>query len=507
MTSLSVLVPAYNEQHLVAASLARLEILEGSPLLARIQVIVVDDCSTDGTPDVLRRFEESERRRGGRIEWTFLRHDRNQGKGRAIQTALARAECEISVIHDADLEYHPRDLLRIVQVFEEERADAVFGSRFAGGERRAVLMYRHQIGNRFLTFLTNVATNLNLTDMETCYKAVRTDLLKSIPIVSNDFRLEPELTIKLAKREARIFEVPISYSGRTYTDGKKIGWVDGFRALWAIFRFTLSDKVYAADAYGSQILGRLARAPRFNAWMADTIKPYCGKRILEIGSGTGNLTKRLVPRDRYVASDINPLYLQTLRTLTSDRPYLTARFTDVTDFGSFPTGEKFDTVVCLNVVEHVDDDLGALRNIRSVLAPGGRAIVLVPQGPWNFGTLDEVLEHRRRYTAAQLRKVAEDAGFELKELLRFNHASSLPWFLNGRILRRRTFGLVQIKSLNVMTPLIRAIDGILPFPALSLIAILEPRREPDGATRPGVVPSRDAEQAPRQRIVETTSRG
>ena len=475
MTSLSVLVPVYNEQHLVATSLARLVVLETSPVLERIQVVVVDDCSRDGTPEVLQRFQEEQRQRGGRIEWVFLRHERNGGKGKAIQTALARADCAITVIHDADLEYHPKDLLRIVQVFEEDRADAVFGSRFAGGERRRVLMYRHELGNRLLTFLTNLATNLNLTDMETCYKAVRTDLLKSIPIVSNDFRLEPELAIKLAKREARLFEVPISYSGRTYQEGKKINWRDGFKALWAILRFALSDRVYAADEYGSHILGRLSRAPRFNAWMADTVKPYCGRRILEIGSGTGNLPRRLVPRDRYVASDVNPLYLQTLQTLTADRPYLTAQYTDVTELASYPRDEKFDTVVCLNVIEHVEDDRGALENIRAMLSEDGRAIVLVPHGPWNLGTLDEVLGHKRRYTPESLRRVAALAGFQVKALLTFNRASSLPWYLNGKILRRRTFGLFQVKMVNWLTPLFRLIDGWLPFPPLSLIAVLEPR--------------------------------
>jgi SAM-dependent methyltransferase len=315
---------------------------------------------------------------------------------------------------------------------------------------------------------------VNLTDMETCYKAVRTSLLKSIPLVSNDFRLEPELTIKLAKREARIFEVPISYSGRTYQEGKKIGWRDGFRALGAMVRFWLSDNVYAADEHGSQILGRLSRAPRFNAWMADVVRPWCGRRVLEIGSGTGNLTRRLVPRDAYVASDVNPLYLQTLRGLTADRPYLDVTLTDVTRGDSFPSVPGgFDTVVCLNVVEHVEDDLGALGNLRRVLAPGGRAIVLVPRGPGLFGTLDEILGHRRRYTEASLRRVALDAGFEVKALLPFNRVGTPAWWLNGRVLRRRHFGLAQIVALNLLTPIFRRVDRALPFPPLSLVAILE----------------------------------
>ncbi len=492
-TSLSVLVPAYNEQHLVASSLARLEVLERSPDLDSVQVIVVDDCSKDATSEVLRAFaaergvawrddgpiengvELKGHGRRGKIEWVFLRHVLNGGKGRAVRSALAEATGAISVIHDADLEYHPRDLLRIVKVFVDEEADAVFGSRFAGGEARRVLLFRHELGNRFLTFVTNLITNLNLTDMETCYKAVRTDLLKSIPIFSNDFRIEPELTIKLAKREARIFEIPISYSGRTYQEGKKISWKDGFRALVAMVRFWFSDRVYVEDAYGSQILSRLARAPRFNAWMAETIRPFCGRRILEIGSGTGNLTRRLVPRDAYVASDVNPLYLQTLRALTTDRPYLDVTLTDVTRGDSFPqVAGGFDTVVCLNVIEHVDDDLGALRNIRRVLAPDGRAIILVPQGPALMGTLDEVLGHKRRYTEATLRQAALASGFEVERMLHFNRIGTPAWWLNGRLLRRRHFGLGQIAALNVLTPLFRLVDRVLPFPALSLVALLRP---------------------------------
>jgi hypothetical protein len=151
-------------------------------------------------------------------------------------------------------------------VFQQEHADAVYGSRFAGGAVRRVLLFRHELGNKFLTFLSNFVTNLNLSDMETCYKAVRAGLLKSIPLVSNDFRIEPELTIKLAKRQARSFEVLISYSGRSYSEGKKINWRDGLRALLAIARFALSDSIYKRDEYGSQILVRLAPHVSMRGW-------------------------------------------------------------------------------------------------------------------------------------------------------------------------------------------------------------------------------------------------
>ena len=371
-TSLSVLVPVYNEQYLVYESLRRLRILETSPHLERIEVIVVDDCSTDSSLQVIDRFKkETERAQESNIRWIFLKHDHNCGKGQAVKTALELATCEICVIHDADLEYHPKDLLRIVEVFVEEQADAVYGSRFAGGESRRILLYRHELGNRLLTFLSNLVTNLNLSDMETCYKAVRTQLLKSIPIESNDFRIEPELTIKLAKRHARIFEVPISYSGRTYDEGKKINWRDGFHALFAIARFAVSDQIYQRDIHGSHILGRLSCAPKFNAWMADTIRGYCRNRLLEIGSGVGNLTCKLIPRPKYVASDINPLYLQTLQALSADRPYLKTAFCDVTDGSSFPSVEEgFDTAICPNHrtcgTPHI-----ALTNLRNAQVGGG----------------------------------------------------------------------------------------------------------------------------------------
>jgi SAM-dependent methyltransferase len=212
--------------------------------------------------------------------------------------------------------------------------------------------------------------------------------------------------------------------------------------------------------------------------MADVIRPFLGTRLLEIGSGTGAMTRRLVPRDLYVASEVDPLHLETLRNLGTDRPYLTARYTDVTDISSYPRVEGgFDSVVCLNVIEHVDDDVGALRNVREALAHGGRAVVLVPSGPWNFGTLDEALGHRRRYTVDGLREVAERAGLAVTEVIPFNRLSSLPWWVNGRLLRRRSAGRFQIGTVDWLTPAARRLDRFLPLPPLSLVAVME--RRPD----------------------------
>ena len=473
MTSLSVLVPVYNEQHLVATSLARLEVLGTSPFLSRVQVIVVDDHSTDATPQVLRDFQSG--LAGSKLEWTFLRQERNGGKGKAIRTALEQATCEITVIHDADLEYHPNDLLRIAKVFEEENADAVFGSRFTGADVRRVLFFRHELGNRLLTFLTNLATDLNVSDMETCYKAVRTDLLKSIPLVSDDFRLEPELTIKLAKRGAKLFEVPIRYSGRTYREGKKIGWRDGVKALTAIARFAVTDDIYRADHLGTDAAARLSGAPRYTAWLADVIRPHVGQRVLEIGSGSGELTQHLVPRARYLATDVNPVHLHALKALEPDRPYLRSAFCDITKAESFPPG-PFDTVICQDVLALVEDDVAALRNARAVLSPGGCAVVVLPWDVRLFGTVDRALGRLRRYGDGSLRQAARQAGFDVKELVPFDRAGAALWWLDGRMLRRRKPSLPEIAALNALTPMLRSIDGMLPLPPLSMVAVLASQR-------------------------------
>jgi glycosyltransferase involved in cell wall biosynthesis len=470
-----VIVPVYNEQFLVQASLSRLRVLGQSPLLQRIKVIVVDDASKDQTPVVIERFRESVQAEQwcGKFEWKFLRHDHNQGKGAALRTGLEYADTDLTVFHDADLEYHPRDLLKMIPLFVEEDADAVFGSRFLAGEFKRILFFRHSLGNTFLTFLCDLVCDLNLSDMETCYKMVRTDLLRSIPLESRDFRIEPELTIKLAKRGAQLFEVPISYSGRTYQEGKKINWKDGLLALLAILRFAISDRIYIADQHGSEVLARLSRAPRFTRWMADAIRPYVGDRVLEIGAGIGNLTVSLIPRDVYWATDVNPTYLRDQRHLRRTRPYLRTGFTDVTRPESFPVDQQFDTVICLNVVEHLQDDVAALRNIRSVLQEDGKVIVLVPQGPGLYGSLDKALGHFRRYTREELRTAAERAGFQVINVFGFNKAGVPAWWLNARLLNRKTFALYQIKMLNLLVPLLRKLEAWLPFPHLSLIAVLK----------------------------------
>jgi glycosyltransferase involved in cell wall biosynthesis len=463
---LSVVMPVYNERYLVHEAVQRVLAVE-SPLISRLDLIVVDDGSTDGTRAILRALAH---RFPDRI--TYIEHERNQGKGAAVRTGVAHARGGVTVIQDADLEYDPRDLPRLMVPFIDKGADAVFGSRFLSGDYRRVLYYRHTLGNRLLTFLSNLLTDLNLTDMETCYKAVRTILLQSIPIRSRDFRLEPELTFKLAKRGARVFEVPISYAGRTYDEGKKIGFRDAVLAVGAMLHWWLIDDIYKPDEYGSNILVDMAGVPNFNRWMADTIRPFVGARVIEIGAGIGNLTRMLAPRDLYTVSDINPQYLRYLRNYAEEKPYLEVRSIDLTAAADFEQlSGSYDTAICLNVLEHVSDEDAALRNLRGVLAPGGRAIILVPQNPRLYTTLDEVLGHQRRYTRAGLREALGRNGFAVEKLFDFNRCTTPAWWFNGRVLKRRHFSKVQLKIVNLMTGMMRRIEPLLPWHGVSLIAV------------------------------------
>ena len=224
---LTVIVPAYNEAATVEIALRRIH-----EVALRLEVIVVNDASTDGTREILDQLV------GKRLVDRVIHHDKNRGKGAAIRSGIAAATGDVVVVQDADLEYDPQDLPALLLPIRSRQADAVYGSRFQGGPHR-VLYFWHYVGNRVLTLLSNMFTNLNLTDLETCYKLVRTELLKQLPLSSNRFGFEVEITARLAQARARIWEIPISYSGRTYAEGKKITWRDGVAALFHILRYNL----------------------------------------------------------------------------------------------------------------------------------------------------------------------------------------------------------------------------------------------------------------------------
>jgi SAM-dependent methyltransferase len=462
---ISILVPVYNEEEFVATLLERVIAAPLPPGFER-EVIVADDGSTDAS---VQEVEAVAEKHPGVI--VLLTTAQNQGKSAALRRAIAEAHGEFCIIQDADLEYSPQEYLKLLGPLVDGRADAVFGSRFMTSGERRVLYFWHALANHLLTGMCNIFADLNLTDMETCYKAFRTPLLQSIPIRSQRFGFEPEITIKLAKRQARIYETPISYSGRTYEEGKKIGLSDAFEALWVIFKTALSNDIYVAK--DKDILDAFSSAPNFNRWMADTIRPYIGKKVLEIGAGMGNLTRQLIAgRKRYVASDIDQEHLKRLRSRMAHRPNLEIVELNVADPHS-PDAflDQMDTVVCLNVMEHIEDDAAVLRNIRSMLQDGGRAVILVPAGQSIFNSLDVELGHFRRYSEDQLRQRMTEAGFDVETVIRFNRASRPGWWFNGTVMKRRTISRLQLKNFDRIVWLVRRVDAYLPWPQTSLIGI------------------------------------
>ena len=462
---LSILIPLYNEEEFISALLTR--VLE-APLPENMdrELIIVDDASNDGSYDIAREFAT---KFPGVIR--LLRHEKNRGKGAAIRTAIEQASGDYCIIQDSDLEYDPREYPKVLKPLLEGVADAVYGSRFmAAGERR-VLYFWHSVGNHLLTTICNIFADVNLTDMETCYKAFRTSLIKSIPIRSNRFGIEPEITIKLAQRKARIYETPVTYHGRTYEEGKKIGLKDAFAAFYVVLRTRLSNDIYKDS--GPETLEALSAAPRFNSWMADTIRPYLGTHILEIGAGIGNLSRYLVPRtSQYVVSDVDPEHLARLASRFQHRPNVRVCFADLGRAECFQSfAGQMQSVVCLNVLEHLEDDVAGLRNIHSALAPGGRAVVLVPNDQRIYGTLDAALGHYRRYSEPELREKMRAIGFHIQDVIAFNRVSRPAWYVSGKLQKATALGRKQMRLFDSLVWLWRKIDSSLPWPPVSLIAI------------------------------------
>ena len=456
---LSVIVPCYNERATVAELLRRVRAVPIDK-----EIIVIDDQSTDGSRDVVAALAQ---------EWPELRHliqPRNMGKGAALQRGFAEARGEVVIIQDADLEYDPDEYPKLIQPILDGHADVVYGSRFEGHPRR-VMLFWHRVGNTFLTFLSNMTTNLDLTDMETCYKTFRRDVIQSISIRSNRFAVDPEITAKVAKRGYRVFEVPIAYYGRDYWEGKKINWKDGFAALWTILRFGLfTDRASEPKTYTQ--LRRRARLKRYNQWVWQRVQPFVGQRVLEVSAGNGTMTRFLYGRELIVATDTETAYVDRLRNAFRRRPgVLVERFDLESDDPQQLAQHRFDTIMAINVLERASDDRKALRNAHALLEDGGRIIVFVPAGQSLFGSMDRGIGHQRRYEKNELIAKLEESGFEVESIGFQNRAAKLAWWINAKLFGRRELPSAQSRVFDFLVPLMRALDGAHPSSGLSLIAI------------------------------------
>ncbi len=461
-SKLSLLIAAYNEEATVRRCVERVLAVPLPEGLSR-QIIFVDDGSSDSTWEIAQQLASRH------LELKIFRQPKNLGKGAAIRRAISEMTGDLAIFQDADLEYDPRDYARLLRPILDGRADAVFGSRFTGEERK-VLYFWHMVGNRLLTLLANMLNDINLTDMETCYKAFIADYLRAIPLESNRFGIEPEITAKAARNRLRIYEVPIAYNGRTYEEGKKINWRDGLAALWFIVKYRFSS--HYADP-GKVSLDALEQAPRFNQWMYESIKPYLGQRLAELGAGRGNLSRLLRHHGELLVTDYRSDYLAELCERWGHLGHLHVARLDLTSAPDYSSLSEYkpDTVVCLNVLEHIEDDGAVLQSLRTALPDGCRLVFLVPFNPKLFSEFDRQIGHFRRYRKGELEDKMESAGFSLERQFYFNKVGVVAWWIGNTLFRQRTITAWQLKLYNLLTPLFRALDCILPTSGLSTVVI------------------------------------
>jgi len=432
---LSVVMPCYNEASTVALVIGR---VLASPYVS--EVVVVDDGSVDGTLDIVRGIDDERVR--------VFAQPVNMGKGAALRRGFQEATAEFVIVQDADLEYDPAEYAEVLAPLLAGNADVVFGSRFLGVGAHRVLYYWHSVGNRFLTTASNMLTNLNLTDMETCYKAFRREVIQSIDIQEDRFGFEPEITAKVARAGWRIFEVGISYSGRTYAEGKKIGWRDGVRAMYSIIRYSpMIERVNGhpvvredapaefdeSDAELASVLDSLQDADNYADWIYDLCAPHLGTEVLEIGAGHGELTERLIEGRFVTATDLSKRCVEELQARYAGMANVDVRHADI---AALDDDRRYDSVVLINVLEHIPDDLAALQDLRALLKPGGRLIVFSPAFEGLYSDFDHKIGHHRRYRRSQLITVANRAGLEYVDARYVNSIGAFAWWLFARRLHQ-----------------------------------------------------------------------
>ena len=486
---LSVVMPAFNEQATIAEILER---VLASPWTA--EVVVIDDGSTDDTVEIVSKFTATDDR------VRLVRQPHNQGKGAALRRGFVEARAEVVIVQDADLEYDPDDWADLLGPLASGSADVVYGSRFAGGASHRVLYYWHAVGNRFLTTVSNMLTNLNLTDMETCYKMFRREVVASLVIEEDRFGMEPEITAKVAAAGWRVFEVGISYDGRTYDEGKKIGWKDGVRAMycmlvryapwWSGLRRRHARKAAIvrteAEAELVESLDSLDDATNYAEWIHDQIRPHLGNSVIEVGAGHGTFTRILAQQRDVIALEPSPMSVERLRAAVEDHPRVTVVQGDL---GHLPPGIEADSAIFVNVLEHIDDDHDALRAVGRALGAGGTVVVLAPALELLYSRFDAAVGHHRRYRRSELAALFDQCGYDVLACRYMNAPGALAWFLYAKLLRLTpTQSGPALAYDRMVVPIIRRIESRWEPPVGQSLLCVARVRANDVADLPIVLP-------------------
>ncbi|MFH1767909.1 MAG: bifunctional glycosyltransferase/class I SAM-dependent methyltransferase [Candidatus Omnitrophota bacterium] len=455
----SIVIPVYNEVATIEEVIKRVKKVS---LDMEREIIIVDDASSDGTRDLLASINDKEIRK--------IFHDHNLGKGAALRTAFSSLSGDIVIIQDADLEYYPDEYPRLIEPIINKKADVVYGSRFIGAHR--CFLFTHFIGNKVVNLIANILYNTNLTDFMSCYKVFTIDAIKNISIKSNRFGFESEITGLVFRKNLRVYEVPISYSGRDYREGKKIKWHDFFPVVgWLLY--TRFRPLYRQGCLSD--LDTLSYLQKYNDYLFDRVNPYLGRRLLEIGAGIGNFSQLLIKKRKMLVSIDN----------SKDKLlYLSRRMPDSTVFKSCycdlevdpPEALKefkFDSAVCVNMLEHLVHDKKTVNHIYNILEKGGVFVLVVPAGKRLFSPFDNLLKHYRRYSREDLEAMLQESGFKVKTIEYLNFLGIFLWWLNFKILRRKRFSTWQLFIFNQFVWIIRITDKIFPKAGLSLLAVAE----------------------------------
>ncbi len=445
----SILIPVYNEQAYLSLVVER---VLAAPLPEGVdrELVLVDDCSRDRSPEIIRELVAQH---PGVIR--AFRQPKNQGKGAAIRRAIKEMRGDFAIIQDADLEYDPNEYSLALAPLLDGRADVVYGSRFATRETRKVLQYHHKLGNLFLTHLSNFTTGLDLTDMETCYKAFRADALKSIPLRSNRFGIEPEITAKIAKRGWTVYEVPISYNGRRYSEGKKIGWKDGVSAIRVILKYWFLDDSYYDEDDDSDSAHKVESSKNYGKTLVKRARPYLGQKTLELGAGLGPISRFFPQKERLTVSESDDRRLKFLHASYDGNAVV-----DVAKL-NLKTGEttltaqdehSYDSVVCFCRVSELDLSDGAvLAQVRKYLARGGCLIATLPAK-----SQDKRGSRVKGYSREEIETILTNAGFTIEELSPFASIERL-------ILRRPPQKTSQLgfKTFDLLAPRTQWLDKFI----------------------------------------------
>ena len=455
-------MPVYNESRTLRTIVER---VLAAPVDCDLELVCVDDCSTDSSLDILHELAAADPR------ITVIAQPINMGKGKAIRTAIDQMTGDIGIIQDADLEYDPEDYPRIISPIVDGKADAVYGSRFASSEVRRVLFFWHAMGNRVLTAFSNMANDLNLTDMETCYKAVRADLLKRLRLTSDRFGLEPEITARLARWGARIYEVPVSYHGRSYAEGKNIGWRDGVEALWLILKFKFID-TKATDDDSIVTRQALGKAPRFRRWILDEFNDYLGTRVLEVNAGPGHSTAHLLDRDLLVVTDSEPIHVETLKRRFGHLENLEV---ELWDFDARPLeGKAVDTAILFDGLQRTAEPKTLLSNVAGAVDHRGHILIQVPAGADLLGAMDRAVGHVRRFDQQDLEELITAAGLDLVFIKPFNRLGALGWRMHHAS-GTSSISVLEARGFDHLVPLARSFDAMSSGPSLSWLAVARVR--------------------------------